>query len=157
MDKLSKEIIEILRDSDTVKILTTIGKDGNPHSVIKGSLLALDEQTIAYLEMVERGNTSKNMLRNLWDKRQVSIFVYNKKRNISYQIKAEPSKYEWAGPIWDRFITEAWKEIPDAEPEAVWILKVGQVINEDYFIRRDEQGKRVITQKVWHPLRGPRK
>ncbi len=156
MDRLPQEIMEILKDPDTIKVIATIGEEGNPHIVMKDSLEAIDEQTIAYLELIERSNTSKNMLRNFWDKKQVSIFIYNKKAKVSCQIKTEPYKYEWAGPLWDQFLTKLWQTMPDANPETVWVLKVKQVINEDYFVRREEQDKRVITQKVWHPLRGPR-
>lgn len=153
---LSKEITEILREPGTVKVLTTTDENGVPHSVIKASLVALDGESLGYIEMIERSRTYKNILRNCWDKKLVSICVYNEKKGVSYQIKAEPYKYEEVGPVWDEFLKETWERFPDSDPKCVWILKPKEVINEDLKVRKEAEDKRVITQKTWHRFRGIR-
>ena len=83
MDRLPQEIMEILKDTETIKVIATVGEEGNPHVVMKDSLEAIDEQTIAYLELIERSNTSKNMLRNFWDKK-AGEYLYLQQKGESF-------------------------------------------------------------------------
>ena len=138
MVKLPKEVMEILSEPETLKVLTTTGENGNPHSVFKSSLIALDEETLGYLELIEVSRTNKNILLNLWGKKLVSVVLFNPKTGASYQIKAEPYKLVDQGPIWENFLDQVWQVMPDANPASVWLLKPREILNEGYQARLEE-------------------
>ena len=138
MANLPKELMDALNEPETVKVLTTIGEDGNPHSVFKHSLIALDDETLAYIELIEKSETDINMLRNKWAKKLISMAVFNQKSNVAYQIKGEALRLILQGPIWDQFLEKTWSMLPEADPVGVWTIKVVDVLNEDYGVRRKE-------------------
>ncbi|MDY6863026.1 MAG: pyridoxamine 5'-phosphate oxidase family protein, partial [Thermodesulfobacteriota bacterium] len=99
--KLPKEVVEVLQDPETIKVLTTKDGEGVPHTVFKGSLTALDDKTIAYMELLENSHTLKNILRLMnieSGKKLVAINVLDQKKGISYQIKGEPYQLHIEGP-----------------------------------------------------------
>ena len=156
MVRLTQEIIECLNDPETIKTLSTTDESGNPETVFEDTLKALDDQSLAYLEMVETSNTYKNMLRNYWQKKQVSITVYNKNRGISYQIKGEPYRWVMDEPLWDQFLYEAWKKVPDADPSGVWIIRPKEIIDESYEAKRQSETERRPRSRFWYKYLGPR-
>jgi hypothetical protein len=156
MERLSRELMDAINEADTIKTLTTTDEEGIPYTVFKDSMRAMDEDTLAYIELIEGSNTYKNMLRNHWSKKYVVIGILNKRLNINYQIKGIPYKYILEGPIWDEFLERIWKILPDSDPSGVWLIKVEHVKNQDYNIRREEEERRIINQRIWRRIRGPR-
>jgi len=141
MVKLPKEVIDLLREPQTIRVLTTTGEDGLPHTVFKGSMTALDEETLAFIELLDPSRTNKNMLRNLWDKKTVVVSLFDPQDNCSYQIKGLPYKYVEEGPIWEQFLEETWKIMPDVNPAGVWLIRPQSVFNEGYSERLQEVEK----------------
>jgi len=142
MAKLTKEIMETLNDPETLKVLTTTDEKGIPHTVVKDTLKALDSETIAYMELIESSRTSRNILRNLWDKKLVAITLFNVKERTSYQIKGQPYRLMLEGPIWDQFLGKIWDEFPESDPAGVWLIKTKEIINQNYEVRLAEEMKR---------------
>ena len=102
--KLPKEIIEALRDPQKVKTLTTVDKDGMPHTVPIGSMTVLDDGNIAFLELLDTCKTQKNMLNCHWFKKEVSILIVDDwDTGKVYQIKGTPYKFLILGPLWEKF------------------------------------------------------
>ena len=156
MVKLNAEVIELLRDPETVKALTTTDEQGMPHTVFKGSLTALDEKSIAYMELLETCSTQRNILRNHWDVKSVAVAIYNQKKNLSYQIKGKPVRFVNYGPIWRQYLDQIWRTLPESDPAGVWIIEPEQIINEDYHVRRKEEEDRVLNQQIWRRFVGKR-
>ena len=153
---LPKKIADILRDEATVKVLTTIDEKGMPHTVFKNSLTALDNGMLAYMELLETGQTQRNMLSSLWYDKSVVISILNTKSNASYQIKGKPFRFLYNGPIWDEFLERTWKIMPDSDPAGVWMIKVVEVLNQDYRARREEEEERILNLSIWRRYIGVR-
>lgn len=151
---LSEELISGFNDPGTIKVLTTTDEEGNPYSVIKSSFKALDARTLAYMELIFRSRTYQNLLRNKYDKKLVSVTIFNPEKMISYQIRGELVAFFDHGPLWDQMRNETWSTIPDATPAGVWVIAPKEVINEDYAVRQDEADKRVIHSKLWRQFFG---
>ena len=157
MVELPKELVASLKDPETVKVLTTVDAAGNPHSVFKASLTALDSGYLAYMEMLEFSDSTKNLLRDMYTNRQISIAVWDKANQISYQIKGAPYRFVYEGPIWDAFLEETWKMFPDSNPPGVWLIEPREVINEDYASRRKDLEAAYPGHKVFFTYMGVRK
>ena len=156
MIRLPKEITETLNDEETVKMLTTLDEKGFPHTVIKDTLKASEDGYLAYMELLETSQTQMNMLGSYWFKKDVSISLYNKKSGVAYQVKGEPYRFVYEGTLWDQFLQEVWKLMPDADPAGVWLIDPKLVINQDYKARREDQKRRRPNSLFWFGLMGRR-
>ena len=152
-----KELTNVSRDPETIKVLATLDEEGNPHVVFKASLTILDDGTIAYLEMIETSHTQKNVLRSYNFKNPVAINITNVKQNISYQIKGRPRKFVVYGPIWEQFLDQIWSVMPDVDPAGVWLIEPVEILNESFLARREEEDARMFPRaSFWHTYLGDR-
>ncbi len=149
--KISLELKGLLEDPESVKLLTTTDKDGVPHTVLKGSLAALDEDFLAYVELFEGSRSQKNMLHNLWFKKLVTIAVC--KGGLAYQIKGEPYRFIIEGALRDSFFKEVWKRMPEANPSGVWLIRPKEVIDESYETQLKKEQDR-INYSIWFQYLG---
>jgi len=149
MIQLPEEIIKALNDPETVKVLTTTQRDGSPHAAVKNSLAALDENTLAYLELFELSRTYNNMLHHFWDKRMVSVVVHNARRNINYQIKGLPERLLIEGDVWQHFLGDAWKVLPEANPAGVWLITPLEIMDQSYPAMLEEMDRRRANYSLW--------
>ncbi|KAF0219085.1 MAG: hypothetical protein FD174_2171 [Geobacteraceae bacterium] len=138
MSILPEELVNLLKDHDSVKILSTTDENGVPHAVAKGSLTTLDGITIAFNEGLDTNISNKNLVRSIWFDKSVAINVT--KGGVSYQIKGKPYKCLITGPVYKEFLLKARERRgPDADIAAVWIVKPDEVRNETPAIRRKEE------------------
>jgi hypothetical protein len=143
--KLGENVMNLLNDELTVKVLTTVDSSGAPHSVVKNSLRSDDGGNIVYLELVESSRTNSNMTGSLWFGRQVSILLAGKDGQ-SVQIKGRPYKCVVAGPIFEDHYREAREKLGDVDLGAVWIITPHEITDESFETRWQEESNA-------HPLR----
>jgi len=62
MAKMTKEVTDLLNDPKASKVLATCDSDGNLNVVPKGSLVAVDEETIAFADIFGGKPTRTSML-----------------------------------------------------------------------------------------------
>lgn len=138
MSRLPRELIELLKDPDSVKVLSTTDGEGAPHAVVKGSLTTLDERTLALAEGLDSSTSNKNLVRSIWFDRPVAVSVT--KGGASYQVKGKPYRCLITGPVFKEFLRKARERRgPDADIAAVWIITPHEVRNESPGIRREEE------------------
>ena len=155
--QLPENVVKLISDPKKIKTLTTVDKEGNPHTVPIGSMTFLDGN-IAFMELLDTCKTQKNMLNCYWFKKDVSVLVIDDwGKGDVYQIKGSPYKVLRQGPIWDKFLDEVWKIIPDADPSGVWLITPKEVVNQNYFLRRKGEEERRANWKRWQTLKGARK
>ena len=73
MTKLPQEILDLVKNRETQKIVATVDKSGIPNVTLKASLMAPDDETMAFADLY--GNKTRTF-NNLNDTRNVSILVY---------------------------------------------------------------------------------
>lgn len=133
--KLAKEVVKLLEDESTLKILTTVDQDGIPHAVLKQSLYITEGGNLAYLELLETSKTNKNMVNAIWFNRTVAILLSGK-NNVSYQVKGIPVKAHISGPVFEKHYVYVREKFPDGDLAAVWIIEPYEVINQSYVVRK---------------------
>jgi hypothetical protein len=138
MSKLPDELVNLLKDPESVKVMATLNEDGSPHVVAKGSLTTLDEETIVFNEGLDTYQSNKNLVRSIWFNKPIAINVT--KGSISYQIKGKPYKCLITGPVFKQFLVKARERRgPEADIAAVWIITPEEIRNESPAIRRKEE------------------
>lgn len=139
MSIISKEVIDLIKDSKTIKIIATTDENGSPHAVVRENLTILDDGTVAYGEPFESSHTNSNVLRSIWVNKEVSILIQGK-NGAGYQIKGQPVRYVINGPLYKQFYqAEIEKQDSDADLAGVWLIAPKEIRNETYSVRRSEE------------------
>jgi len=129
MSKLPEELLDLLKDTGSVKVVATIDGDGVPHVVFKGSLTTFDDETIVFAEGVESSLSNKNLVRSIWFDKKVAINIT--KGLISYQVKGLPYKYLITGTIFRKMLDRARERRgPEADIAGVWVITPDEIRNE---------------------------
>jgi hypothetical protein len=136
--QLEKEVIELLADKDTVKILTTIDNKGVPHTVIKQSLHLGEDGNLIHRELLESSQTNKNLVRSIWFNHKVAITLKGTDGR-SYQIKGKPIRAIISGPVFQEQYLQVRERLGDVDLAAVWIIEPEEIRNETYFVRKNQE------------------
>jgi hypothetical protein len=155
--EISANIKGMLENPKFAKTLTTVDKDGNPHSVPINSVSVLDDGHIAFMELLDTCQTQRNMLNCYWFKKDVSILVIGDwGKGEAFQIKGSPYKFVTQGPVWDKYLEMIWKFIPQADPSGVWLIKPKEIRDQNYFARQKGEVERRANWKTWLTWKGAR-
>ena len=96
MPKMPKQVFEKFNDPNAEKFLSTVDEQGIPNLAYIGSLMALDEETLIYVETMGV-KTKKNLKKDA----KVAALVLLKDRILSYQVKGVFEGFETSGPLYE--------------------------------------------------------
>jgi hypothetical protein len=118
---MGNEVLELLNDAQSVKILVSVDDEGLPHPTVKDSLHS-DGKDIVYTEFIESSNTNRYLTKSLWFDRSVSILLLAYDGRC-FNIKAKPTRAIVNGKIFQKYYEEIQKKFGDFDLSTVWILK----------------------------------
>ena len=130
MAKMSKEVMALFKDPQASKVLATVDVEGKPNVAPKGSLTAIDEETVAFADIVG-GKTRANLEMNA----KVAAAAF--KMPTGYQVKGTFQGFQTSGPLFDKF-TQMLKSL-GMSPQAVGTIKVEEV----YSLSPADRGKKL--------------
>ncbi len=116
MAKMTKEAMDLFRDSQTSKILATIDSNGMPSMAPKGSLIAIDDETLAFA-VIAGGKTRANL--EVTNKVAAAAF----KTAAGCQIKGTFQGFQNGGPLFDEYA----QLIKQTGTSARWMSNVQEV------------------------------
>ena len=120
MAKMTKEVMDIFGDPQASKVIATVSSDGIPNVAAKGSLTAIDEETIAFAEMADT-KTGANLQAN----KKVAVVVF-RMPPAGYQVKGTVQGLVTSGPLYDQF-AKVLKERVNVDTKWVATIKVEEV------------------------------
>lgn len=154
---IPENIKTLIENPNTVKTITTVDREGNPHSVPVNSCSIMDDGNIAFLMLLDTSQSQKNMLNCYWFKKNVSLLVVGDwSKGEAFQIKGLPYKLLTEGPIWDKYLDKIWKIIPDSDPSGVWLITPKEIRDQNYFARRKGEQERRNRWTKWFTFKGAR-
>ena len=122
MAKMPKEVMDLFNDPQASRALATVDSAGNLNVVPKGSLIAINEETLAYGDIF--GGKTKQ---NLDDTCKAAATVFKMAMPpVGYQVKGTCQGYQTSGPLFDLFAKEV-KERIKMDIKAVGMIKVEEV------------------------------
>jgi len=130
MAKMPKEVMDLLNDREASKVIATVDAKGIPNVAPKGSLIAIDEKTIAFADILG-GKTRANIEAN----KKVAVAVI--KQRTGYQVKGTLTEFQTSGPVFDNYI-KMFKPM-GMTPKAAGIIKVEEV----YALSPADAGKKL--------------
>lgn len=83
-DILTSEVRELLVQPGTLKSIATVGKDGIPHIVYKGSLHAEGDKLV-FDEILESSQNNKNLVYSHWFGKKVAVNILGSDKT-SYEV-----------------------------------------------------------------------
>lgn len=135
---INDELAAIIAEKETSKVLATVGKEGIPHAVTKGSIRVNQDGNLEYWELLEGSQTNKNLVYSLWFDKKVAVTITAKDKR-SFLIVGKPVKTIVAGRKFQEEYEKVQKIFADSELAAIWIIEPEQVKEETYAVRRKEE------------------
>lgn len=121
MVDIPKNVLDLMNASDSVKVLTSACKCGQPHAIVVGSVSSPSPSQFTVGEVMMKV-TSKNMGEN--DKAALLVT----KGGEAYIIEAKASKRVDSGPMLDG-LNEALAKV-NLKAKAVWVFDATAVFDE---------------------------
>jgi len=118
---MGHEVLNLLNNGDTVKILVTVDDGGTPHPVVKNSLRN-EGDAITYIEFLESSRTNRFMTKSLWFNKVISILILTPDGK-SWEITALPVRAIVNGKIFQRYYEEAINKYDGLDIATVWVLQ----------------------------------
>jgi hypothetical protein len=119
---LPDEVVDLLSDPGSLKVLATTGVDGAPHVTVRDSLRVLDDGHLGFAEELDSSQTSKDLVRALWTDQPVVLGVIRGEK--VWEIRGRPWRCLITGPLLKHFLLEAReRQGPDADIAAVWVIR----------------------------------
>jgi len=140
---LTPEILSLLDDPSTIKVLATVDAEGVPHAVVKQSLHAGPNGRLHYLEVIESSRTARNLVRSLWFDQTVAV-VLAAADGRSVQIKGRPVKNHVSGPLFLHHYQRVRDLYGDVDLAGVWEIEPLQVL-------RQGLPERIAEESARHP------
>ena len=103
MAKMPKEVMDLFQELTAPKAMATIDKAGKLNVVPIGSLTAIDEETLAFVDLF--GRVTRTM-KNLEDSKKVAVTAFKVTTAppfTAYQVKGTFQGFQTSGPLFDQF------------------------------------------------------
>jgi hypothetical protein len=133
---LTQELVTLLDDEKTTKVLATIDGHGFPHVVSGLPIFAGEQGNLLYLEYFESSVTNRNLTRSIWFDGNVAIALSNS-AGKSFQIKGRPIKNHITGPLFLTYYQKIRAAQGNVNLAAVWEIEPLEIINEGQEAQRE--------------------
>jgi len=133
MAKMPKEVMDVINDPSSAKVLATAGTVLEINAVPKGSLMAISDEQLAFADIFG-DKTNKNLQVN----KKLSALAFKTSPLSGYQIKGTFLGFQTSGGLFDRFAKEI-KERIKLDIKAVGTIRVDEV----YSVAPPQPGKKV--------------
>ena len=135
---IPQELISLIHNDSTIKVLATLDEQGQPHSVMKQFMQVLEDGHLVYLELLESSRSYKNFTRSLWYNQKVSITIVGNKGE-HWQIKGKPEKVIISGPVFEKYYQSTRNQLGDVDLAAVCMIQPETLADESFFYQFEQQ------------------
>jgi len=139
--EISRELADIIADKDTLKVIASIDKNGDPHVVYKGSLSVNEQGYLEYYEVIETSQTNKNLTNSIWFNKKIAINILSKDKK-SFQIKGIIYKAITSGKYFEKAYKQLHERPGSPDLSTVWIITPEKIIDESFAVRLKEETER---------------
>ncbi len=122
MAKMPKEVMDMLNNPQSAKVLATCDNAAKLNAVPKGTLTAVDDETVAFADIFG-DKTNTNLQAN--NKAAVAVFSMDLPP-VGYQVKGTFQGFQTSGPMFDTFAQQV-KQLLNMDIRAVGVIKVDEV------------------------------
>lgn len=125
--QLSEQIVNLIQDEKTIKVVASVGKSGVVDAAIKQSLRINENGDVEFLEILESSDTNRNMIHSLWFEHNISILLFGKNRE-SYELRGIPVRSIIEGAYFEKEYRRVQKKFRgECDLAAIWVVKVTEI------------------------------
>ena len=133
MAKMSQEVMDAFKSPKSIKVLATAGSVSEIDAVPKGTMTAIDDETIAFADIC--GNKTNQ---NLEANKKASALAMSMAPMAGYQVKGTFQGFQTSGALFDKFAQEV-KTALKLGIKGVGTIKVDEV----YTVAPPTPGKKI--------------
>lgn len=133
--QLPQELIDLIEERDTSRVLATVDEKGVPHVTVEQPLHVGEDGNLHYLELLESSRANRNLVSSIWFDRSVSIGVQGKSGR-SFQIKGKPVRALITGSLFQQHYVAIREQLGDVDLAAVWVIEPQEVTDETFTTRQ---------------------
>jgi hypothetical protein len=137
---IDDKLAQTINNPSTVKAVATVSKDGVPHVVYKGSLMAHDGNIIFY-ELMESSRNGQNLVYSIWFDKKVAINVLDS-QGSSYEIVGRPSRCITCGREFEEIYKSVREKLGDVDLSAIWVIEPEEIREETFSVRKQQEEER---------------
>ena len=125
MVSLPENVVKVINDPKTSKVLATKSPDGAIHAIHVGSIVAPNPDTIAFAAILMK-KTSRNLeeMKRKGELAAIAVILGTE----AYEIKGKIKSYETSGPIYE-VLSEKIRQL-GLTVRGVWTLEPAEVWNQ---------------------------
>lgn len=116
-----ENVSKLFQDQESIKVVSTVSKDGEIHSIIAGSVMVLNENTMAVAEIF-MNTTSANLIKN----NKVALLAV--KGMESYLVNGTVQQRHTDGQLFDK-IAEKFAAM-NMQMRAIWTFSIDKIYDE---------------------------
>lgn len=140
-------ISRLLASDGAVAVLSTVGEDGSPTSVLGAALSLSENGTLLYCEPLESSPSAHDLTRSLWFDRSVSFAVQAGGERI--RGRGVPVQAHITGEVFQEHYRAVRAADPEADLAAVWEIRIDQLEDASVAaLRRSEEERRPFFQHL---------
>jgi len=137
---MANEILELLNDEKSVKVLVNVDDEGLPHPVVKESLRS-ENGNIIYTEFLESSNTNRFLTKAIWFNKKISILLLARDGR-NFKITAQPVKAIVSGKIFQKYYEEVQNRYKNLDLSTVWVFKPLEITEQTLLKRVEEENRK---------------
>ncbi|OFV67912.1 pyridoxamine 5'-phosphate oxidase family protein [Methanosarcinales archaeon] len=123
MVKMPKEVVDLFNDPEASKVIATVAEDGEINVAAKGTISAVDDETVAYADIFS-GKTRANLEAT----KKAALLAFKNPPPAGYQVKGTFAGFETSGPVYDKFAALV-KDLLNLDINGVAMIKVNEVFS----------------------------
>jgi hypothetical protein len=127
---IHEEIARAMVAQDTAKVITSVNRNGESHTIFSDFILLDENGQIRYLELFESSQTNKNLTASIWFDQPVYI-VLRRASGESFRITGKVRRAEISGPDFEA----EYKRIRgtlggDYDLSTIWVIEPVSAVDE---------------------------
>ena len=134
---MENEVINLLEQKDTVKVIATVSKEGIPHVVTRRCLHAEGDLLVFY-EQLQSSQTNRDLVYSIWFHKQVSVLLLGADGS-RFTVEAVPEKSITAGREFEEVYNRLRSHSDRADLNAIWYLKPHKIDKSDYLTLKQRE------------------
>ena len=134
---MENEVLNLLEQKDTVKVIATVSKEGIPHVVTRHCLHAEGDLLVFY-EQLQSSQTNKDLVYSIWFHKQVSVLLLGADGS-RFTVEAVPEKSITAGREFEEVYNRLRSHSDRADLNAIWYLKPLKIDKSDYLTLKQRE------------------
>ena len=102
MSEINEELKRLIEDRESIKVVSSLNREGIINSAPKGSLEISGEDELTYVEILESSKSYRNIVYSIWFDKIISVLIVGKDRE-TYQIHGSVKKILTCGAEYEEY------------------------------------------------------